>query len=95
MPPSVRDLVHRRLTHIRAGMTQTECGVQESEPSFYTVDLEDHAVAAIWRRQIDLQPVRELGAARSLSLAGLQLIDRDSAALELGTRVLSDTTGGR
>jgi hypothetical protein len=93
MLPSVRDLVRGRLAHVAAGVTKAEGDLQEPEPPIYTVDLEDHAMRAVWRWQIDLQAVRQLGAVRPFGLAGLELIDCDAVLLELATRILGDTTG--
>ena len=70
-------------------------GIQESKPCLNAIDLEDHAVTAIWRWQIDLQTVRQLRAFGPSAAQDFQLIDCDSAALELGSPVLSDTAGGR
>ena len=53
------------------------------------------ACTQIRRRQVDLQAVRQLCAVWPLRIARLVPVDCDSAALELGTCVLGDPTGGR
>ena len=66
---AVRDLVHRRLPNVSAGVPKAKREIGQHEAAAAPIDVEHHPVVACRWRQVDLDAMGQAGPVRALRLA--------------------------